>query len=253
MRGFCRPVSCCHPVSRLALFVLAAGCCAGVVHCQTLPAQQSPVDQQRPAPLEEICGRRTDFLTEVPMPVEKFVEAVRETCPELNVVIVESVRNIEVGPVHFRQAPVGSVLQSLEPLSNFRLMVGPAHAGEFLVVGANPQFVPETRVLRVLGIEPLLGPDPEARSRNMEQVTSAIEAGSRMLGPDVPALQLQLHPATGLLFTRGTPDQVSMVTEIIGELVKNKRARPNSGSGGRAGAGSSAGEAEPGVGPGNGR
>ena len=163
--------------------------------------------------------------------VSEYVELIRRLDPNIRILCAESAAETSVPPIKIKAIPIHTAINALSLVSRntFRPIIVDAEifedenrdAGYIFTldldfplekVKTGATVISARAALRRLGTE-----NPE------EILQQTIEAGLSTVFDknDGPAVVVQLHRETGLLFVKGRGDQVQFVLQIIEQLSKN--------------------------------
>jgi hypothetical protein len=152
---------------------------------------------------------------------------------DVNVILDDSVREMKLPPIKFSNVPVDAAIQILERVNvkGARVNIDRRESiyvitGQLLFPPAGPQDVYTT----VLSVREILD------EYDQSDVLSAIEIGLKMMespstgntngpGSSEPLVDLKLHNETGLLFVKGTDEQLDLVSRITEQLEKGYGGR----------------------------
>ncbi len=171
--------------------------------------------------------------------VREFVDLLKEQAPALNIMIRPDVDGIVLPQLLLRNISADTALRSLEQLSLNSLGVEMDDSMEYYVIGPNDndpnRLFQSVEVLNVSGF--LMDSAQTILPEKQEQLMSAIEAGREMLATNSGSMKISLHPATGLLFVKGSPEETILVKRIVSELVPTPDLLPPMGGGAAGSAG----------------
>ncbi len=159
--------------------------------------------------------------------IAEYVEMLR-TKPSpspLNLVVTQSARSFELPSIKVQTNMDGAV-GIMEACSN-----------EYQVVELESDPTGNAQIVRVNNMDEVVVTVMNAKHLlskiEEEDFVDAIQMGLEMQGP-ISKVELKLHPATGLLFAKGTSRGTHLVEEIVGEL-SNGLTRTNSSQSPRGG------------------
>jgi hypothetical protein len=172
-----------------------------------------------------------------------FLAQLRLEAGGLNIVAPAIVDEIDLPKIELKRAPVIDALQAVARVAAPGYGVEAARSNG---VGGSPVYTvlaqarsgppgvlnPGRLEVRVFSIRVLTAELTDAAPPpKVETVLSAIEAGSQVQGR---RLEVSYHETSGLVFVRGTAEQVALVEEILSSLERDRherflRSRPPSG------------------------
>jgi hypothetical protein len=181
--------------------------------------QGQPDESNEPISLEEQLS--VVISIEVAnMTVDNFVQTVKDRAWEkgatINVIVEPDIAEFMLPRIELEGVAAKYALASLVPASNGAVSIDQdqGDGNSFLVVGGSPDTEPN-QVL-VVNVKDLL------QSIDKPALVGAIEQGLQMMGGsgDRRLVQLQLHEGTGLLFSRGSPQELRLISDICEEIRK---------------------------------
>lgn len=226
-----------------------------------LPAigQEPPIEKKR-----DLSQVKEKLLDEVEFPggtTGEYIKLLQTKVP-LNCVISEPAVTFRLPEISLRLVTVADALEAMTYASSEVIYYNHSEGNAFLSIYLDDGFVAPSHVI-VRNLRHVLDV-----TQTEETVMSAIEMGLEMQSDGQPKLTVKYHPASGLLFARGTQSQLDIVEQVISELEQagaGERAslfRNNPGMGGGSGGGAGShgtgnqseanGEASDLLGPGNG-
>ncbi len=191
-------------------------------------AQETP----RPLRLDAVVGGKVggktfdfDFPGGVPQDLVTAIE--KSSGEQLNVIIPPQLSQIQIPPLKFHSVSVSSIFMALSVASR-SLSEGRAMYGFHLVDNSTPGVwiftvdkLAEAKQPKVCRYYQL-GPYLDELNYKIDDITTAIQTGWKMMGDQNPP-ELKFHKDTKLLIAVGEPMQLEVIDSVIKELAK---ARP---------------------------
>lgn len=148
----------------------------------------------------------------------EYVNEIRELAPTLNIVMTETAASHRLPEIRLVDVPVRGALSLLSTLTNSQATVefqlqADSYDADIVLISA-PDLPPPSRSteVRVFNVKQLLG------ASNREALLSALESGYEMLGSSGSPVDVKIHEATGLLFIKGSPEQLQLAEAVIREI-----------------------------------
>lgn len=196
--------------------------------------------------------RLVDLRSDGEVTIEQFVEMLQEAQggDRLNVLIAEELRNTRLPSFDLRRIKVSAAFQMLPRLAgNNAITVEIESAVEnetadLISISRDHSFTPDISV-RTHPIKRILD------TIKPESLLQTLEKGIQFSDAGLPKVQIALEAETGLLFVKGTPAQLDVVTEILNAIQVNNMpvfggmGAGRGGMGGLGGAGILPGAAAP--------
>lgn len=134
---------------------------------------------------------------------------------EVNVLLDESVAGTQLPKISFKKVPLMAALRVVEMIRNeSQQRIDLAYMDTIFVVSGrsnSPRSKPDDHQTMVLPARDILS------ELSQDDLFSAIEIGLNLEEPAVP-VTLKLHQETGLLFARGRPTQLALISSVIQEI-----------------------------------
>lgn len=210
---------------RLALFLsLVAGLSLGTTF--QLGAQDSTVESA--VPQNAGVPVQPPFYFDVNFQggsVEAYISMLKDIAEknrggDVNVILDENVKDVVLPHISFNHVPLDAAIQVLERIRFDDARINISNTKSIYVVSAQhsqnvpqrtatpPKRNPETVVFSVREI---------LSQTEEEDLLSAIEIGLNLDGKESSAL-MKLHQETGLLFVKGSRDQLRLISDIVEQL-----------------------------------
>jgi hypothetical protein len=150
--------------------------------------------------------------------ISQFVENVRNTTPQLNIVVTESASAVRLPDIRLENVPVRGALSLIPTLTNsevdvnFQSQIEGSEANIVLISGqynADSSNVPTVRVFNVKRI---------LTESTRDDLLTALDEGLDMMGEHLAPVEIKVHEATGLLFIKGTSPQLQLAESVVQEI-----------------------------------
>ena len=212
------------PCALLALLL------APLTFCDVLPGQRREVEPEAegaaPAPMRWVVTLQFRGGT-----LAGYLEAVRDACEGVNILIPTEADQVPVPAVSLVEADVDAALNAIEQIvaDPWRVRSSALSPG-----AGNPVFAvrvekrgreqvanpgsPDKSHVRVLSLRQLLG--IEGSQFTSKTVLTAIDAGLQMAGDQgaQDAALCRYHEESGLLFVRGRLEEINIVEQVLAQL-----------------------------------
>lgn len=158
--------------------------------------------------------------------VGDFIELVRQTTPQLNIVVTESASSYRLPAIKLSEVPYRGALSLLNTLSEGQISVTfqsqdeGADANIVLVTGEAEPIVDRSQSVRVLNVKRLLQTSTRA------DLLSALDEAYRLMGEQATPIEIKIHEATGLLFVKGSPEQLQLAESVVAEIDRGLAPMP---------------------------
>ena len=140
--------------------------------------------------------------------VAEYVAELRTEAPAFNVVVTNDAANLPLPAIELQNVSALAAFNCIELAGTGELVVEGEMDEEIFFVRRNVSTRPRVAVSNVQRL---------LQDRGEEDLLSAIEIGLRMFqGTEVrPDVELKLHRETGLLFSKGTDEEIELIEEIV--------------------------------------
>ena len=137
----------------------------------------------------------------------------------VNVILDESVKDVVLPGISFTDVPLDAAIQVLEEIGERGSLarVGVSRQDSIFVINAEVRVAPRPRQKRttVISVSNIL------ETKKTEDLLSAIEIGMNLIDGGQSEVNLKLHSETGLLFAKGSMEQLNIISEIVDQLTGN--------------------------------
>lgn len=152
--------------------------------------------------------------------VSDYANEIRQMVPTINIVVTKSAADLRLPEIKLTGVPARGALSLLNSVTNqeveveFQSRADGSEADVVLITTSNAGPFSSGIEVRVFNIKQLLG------ASNRDALLSSLESGFQMLGWSSAPVDVKIHEATGLLFIKGTEQQLALAESIIHELEK---------------------------------
>lgn len=160
--------------------------------------------------------------------VGRFVTSIQERNPRLNVIVDRQAASFPLPVLRFTDVPLRGALSMISHISNNEIDVQidsideGAEADMVYIRRSNvSEHIIETRVISVAALIKVL---------DKEAFLAAFEEGFRFLDVSDKVPEMRFHEQTGLLFVKGSPQQVEFAQQIVIELQRGATSSHESSS-----------------------
>ena len=182
--------------------------------------------------------RLIDLRSDEELTVTQFVEMIQQAQGEdrLNVLIAEELRNTRLPSFDLRRIKVSAAFQMLPRLAG----------NDSIAVEIESAVQTETADLISISRDHSVAPDISVRTHPIKRILDTIkpesllqtlEKGIQFSDAGWPNVQIALEAETGLLFVKGTPAQLDVVSEILNAIQVNNMPVFGGMEGGQGGMG----------------
>ena len=182
--------------------------------------------------------RLIDLRSDEELTVTQFVEMIQQAQGEdrLNVLIAEELRNTRLPSFDLRRIKVSAAFQMLPRLAG----------NDSIAVEIESAVQTETADLISISGDHSVAPDISVRTHPIKRILDTIkpesllqtlEKGIQFSDAGWPNVQIALEAETGLLFVKGTPAQLDVVSEILNAIQVNNMPVFGGMEGGQGGMG----------------
>ena len=168
--------------------------------------------------------------------VADLIDLLQEQSPvHLNLVVLEEARNITLPPIKLSNVSGVAVINAMKTAGGGLVTFDLDETKEVGYIGRQEGFIPKLQVV-VIDISRVL------QNQSKESFLSAVEIGLEMMGKSKASINMKLHEKTNMLFVKGTPEELDLIHQLVGQLVPIGRAGMDPGAGTNRGLGSGAGD-----------
>jgi hypothetical protein len=184
------------------------------------------VAQDQP-PSDEDAGNQYEHQLASPVTIEMsdssvsdYANEIRNLVPSINIVVTKAAADLRLPEIKLNAVPARGALSLLNSVTNqeievdFQSRAGGNEADVVLITAPNSGPFSSGTEVRVFNIKQLLG------ASNRDALLSSLESGFQMLGGSSQPVDVKIHEATGLLFIKGSGQQLALAESIIHELEK---------------------------------
>ncbi|MFM7739075.1 MAG: hypothetical protein ACKO9H_06700, partial [Planctomycetota bacterium] len=209
-----------QPKLRLALFcLLLVTALAGPLTSPTVAQDPASAQDTAPSPnfeaqLESMVNISGEGLT-----LEQFVESIQKQSGEFNVLIEEGLKGTKLAPFRLQRVRVIAALNLIPKLANdetilFEVTRETGDEANLVTISRDKNvYYVETKVLPVKAV---------LEKMEAETLLASLEKGVKFFGSsETQKLQVALEADSGLLFLRGTGEQVDILCQVFSAICEN--------------------------------
>lgn len=184
------------------------------------PSQAEDFSRSDELPWSDLL-QATITIDQSPGTVKDFIQILRESSPQLNIVVTENAAEYPLPEIKLVKVPVRGAISLLSTLSDNAVEVSyqsqeEGHDANLILISSQvgAPFNRESTTVRVLNVKYLL------QASNREALLSALDEGYRLLDNQQAPVELKIHEATGLLFVKGTPEQLMLAESVVEQIAR---------------------------------